>query len=441
MRVLLIQSYLGRREKPILPLGLAYLANSLNGHEVSILDPNIEDDPYGAMRKRIADFKPEVVGLSLRNIDTTSYKDIYYHYQTIGPTVELIKEAAPSSYVVIGGAAFSLFAEDVMDRNPGIDFGVYLEGEKTFPELLDHLSYPQEVPGVYYRENGKVIFTGPRPLPELENISPHLDLLEVARYRNHEEGIGVQSKRGCLLNCAYCTYPFLTGRTVRLRPAMKVVNEIEQNIEKHGVTQFIFADTIFNIPKDHAVAICKEMIRRGLKVRWTAFFNLKGVDEDFLRLACSAGCYLFIFSPDAYSDKALRMLHKGIQKKDIQRVYDLAKKFKASRFDFSFFINAPGQNYGDLTALLWLLVKTNFLLSQKKFMHISINIPRLEPHTELYKLAVREGTLSQTESLLPREAALLRSLYYHNPHARLAESVFSFLVTSKRMLNHLTGKG
>ena len=441
MRVLLVQSYLGRRETPVLPLGLAYLANSLNGHEVSILDPNIEDDPYGAIRKRIEDFKPDIVGLSLRNIDTTSYRDMYYHYKTLEPTVELIKKAAPQSYLVVGGAAFSLFAEDIMSRNLKIDFGVYLEGEESFPELLNNLSNPGRVKGIYYREDEKLVFSGPRPLPDLEDASPNLDLLEVSRYKDGGEGIGVQSKRGCLLNCSYCTYPFLTGRSLRLRSPSKVVDEIEQIVEKYGVRQFTFADSIFNVPPQHAIEICEEIIRRGIRVGWAAFFHFKGIDENFVDLAHRAGCYLFIFSPDGYSDKALKILRKGIKKEDIRKVYNLAKKFKVSRFDFSFFINVPGLSYLDFAAILWLLVKTNFLLPRKKFMHISVNVPRIEPHTNLYQLAIQEGTLSPTDSLLPSDAALLPSLYYHNPRIRLAENIFSFLVTSKKVLNQLTGKG
>ncbi len=437
MRVLLIQSYLGRKENLIFPIGLAYLANSLKEHEVSAFDPNIEDDPYGAMRKIIKDFNPDVIGISLRNIDTTSYKDMYYHYKTLEPTIKLIKEASPHSCFVIGGAAFSLFAEELMNRHSQIDFGVYLEGEKVFPELLNNLSHPQRVKGIYYRQNGLVLFSGMHALPDLEDISPNLDLFDISRYKLNGEEIGVQSKRGCMLHCSYCTYPFLTGNSLRLRPPKKVLDEIEQLISKYGLTKFTFADTVFNIPRQHAVDICEEIIKRGIKVGWSAFFSLKGIDEDFLKLAHKAGCYSFIFSPDGYSDKTLKALRKEINKKDIKKVYDLAKRFKISKFDFSFFINAPGQSYRDLLALLWLLIKTNFILPRRKFIHITVNIPRIEPHTDLYKLAIREGTLSPSNSLLPLDAALLPSIYYRNPHNKLAELVFKFLLHVKNALIHL----
>ena len=127
MRILLIQSYLGRKEKPLLPLGLAYVATNLNGHEVSIVDPNIVNSPFDSIRKKLTDFDPEVIGISLRNIDTTLYKDRFYYYKNLVSTVEYIKRIVPDALIVIGGAAFSLYAEEIMRQNPKIDYGIHLE--------------------------------------------------------------------------------------------------------------------------------------------------------------------------------------------------------------------------------------------------------------------------------------------------------------------------
>ena len=41
MKVMLIQAYLGRKELPVFPLGLAMLAAVLPGHDVKIFDPNV----------------------------------------------------------------------------------------------------------------------------------------------------------------------------------------------------------------------------------------------------------------------------------------------------------------------------------------------------------------------------------------------------------------
>jgi len=72
MRVLLIQSWLGPGfPLPIFPLGLAYVATALAaaGRECRIVDPNVESEPMEAVGAAIREFAPEVIGLSLRNID------------------------------------------------------------------------------------------------------------------------------------------------------------------------------------------------------------------------------------------------------------------------------------------------------------------------------------------------------------------------------------
>lgn len=435
MRVLLIQSWLGRKETPVFPLGLAYIAGSLRGHEVCILDPNISENPFLVMKRKIKDFRPEVVGISLRSIDTTVYKDIFYHYKTLEPTVEVIKTIAPYATVIIGGAAFSLFAEEIMQRVPRIDFGIYLEGEEAFPELLANLpNGAHRVKGIYYRKKGKVYYTGSRPFFNLEKpLKPRWDLFNLSEYR-HPEGIGVQSKRGCALRCAYCTYPFLNGRTVRIRPSENVVDEIEELVIKYGLRYFMFADPVFNLPKWHAEEICNDIIGRGIKVKWSAYFSEKNIDQDFIALAQRAGCYFFYFSPDGYSKRTLKMLRKEINKKDMKDAYNLVKKVKGAKFDFNFFINSPGQDYLSFLALMWLLLKTNFVLQRKTFMHISVNVPRIEPHTDLYKIAMKAGSLRQDINLLPFLEKDLPSLYYHNPDIRLAEQFYKSLLKIKSLL-------
>ncbi len=432
MRILLIQSYLGRKEKPLLPLGLAYIAGSLNGHEISIVDPNIENDPLGSIRKKLISFKPEVIGISLRNIDTTLYKDMFYYYKALFPTIELIKEIAPHSIIIIGGAAFSLYAEEIMHQNPKIDFGIYLDGEETFSELLNNLSNPAKVRGIYYRQNSKLLFSGMRASFDFVNaLNPRWDLFNMSAYL-HPEGIGVQSKRGCCLNCAYCTYPFLSGRSLRLRPPEKVVEEIELLVNKYRITHFVFSDTVFNLPQWHAVKICEEIIRRKIAVKWTAYFSLKKIDDDFIVLAQRAGCYSFSFSPDGYSNKTLEVLRKEVCKRDIKNVYKAVKKLQGANFDFSFFINPPGQNYWSFIALIWLFLKTN-ILSSKKHMHVSLNLPRLEPHTALCEIAIKEGTIGSEQDLLPLDGDDIYSAFYHNPNIKLVERLFDFLLRLKKI--------
>ncbi len=158
MKVLLIQGYCGPKDRvlPVFPLGLAYLSQALGEHECTVLDPNIEEHPFSAMKKAIEKTEPDVIGISLRNIDINSFSFLPY----FGSMLKLVKKLSPDAKVVVGGTGFSLFPEEIMQKWPEIDFGVFLEGEVSFPALLKNLDQPQQVRGIYFRRGEKVFFTG-----------------------------------------------------------------------------------------------------------------------------------------------------------------------------------------------------------------------------------------------------------------------------------------
>ncbi len=199
MKILLVQAYLGRREKEgaLYPIGLAYLAAVLGKkHEVKILDPNLYENPLEEIASVLNAFKPDVVGISQRNIDTTQLRDLFLYINALEPTVRLVRKTLPSAKILVGGSGFSLFPERIMQNIPEIDCGVYLEGEESLPELLDNMATPEKVKGLYIRKNGNMVFTGLRMLPNFDAL-PFPDRNTVSKYTVfHPLAIGVQTKRG-----------------------------------------------------------------------------------------------------------------------------------------------------------------------------------------------------------------------------------------------------
>jgi anaerobic magnesium-protoporphyrin IX monomethyl ester cyclase len=269
VRVLLIQAPLGRKQKPVYPLGLAYVADALpDQHEVQILDANLLTQPE--IQETIARLRPDLIGLGLRNVDTTQSHDRFSYFRHFPPFVSWMKQLSIKSPLVVGGSGFSLFPREVMEACPEIDFGVELEGEATFPALLERLNHPESVPGVYYRGGGEVRHSGTPDLPDFAALpSPHR-ILDPRPYQEEAFQLGIQTKRGCAHRCLYCTYPSLNGRKIRQRHPRLVVNDLQHLAMKQGIKRFAFADSIFNEPREHAEQICREMVQRSLGLKWTA---------------------------------------------------------------------------------------------------------------------------------------------------------------------------
>jgi len=95
------------------------------------------------------------------------------------------------------------------------DYVVIGEGEETLPELIDVLQKGKSsagVLGIAYKENGQVIFTGYRPMVDLDSYPPFGRILAP-----------LEISRGCPWGCAYCQTPRLCGSKMRHRSIPVIV--------------------------------------------------------------------------------------------------------------------------------------------------------------------------------------------------------------------------
>ena len=115
MRVLFIQalSVEGTSGEKVYPIGIALLAASLleRGYNIDLLDMNIETDPFDAVKNRLLEFRPDVVGLSLRNIDPLANKTS----SLVPPflvTVKLVAAIMPRPGLLPAARRFLCFPSD-----------------------------------------------------------------------------------------------------------------------------------------------------------------------------------------------------------------------------------------------------------------------------------------------------------------------------------------
>ena len=417
MRVLLVQLHLGRptNHPPLFPLALCYLAMAIKDHEVRVTDMNLLDfdASLAALDRTAREFSPEATGLALRNLDTTMLHDPFLFYRTLGPTADLLRNASPQTPLILGGTGFSMFPNRLLELYPQIDLGLYKEAEDSLPALLDHLDAPQTVKGVYSRQNGSVVFSGEAdqvdfaalPMPPRDP-----DGLDIRAYlRPGAFNIGLQSMRGCVMKCPYCNYPELSGRRLRLRAPVQVVDEIEY-LGEFGVTNFSFVDNLFNLVPSHTEGICDEIARRGLDVRWSAWFEIKNATDGLLRRCAKAGCAHFGFSPDGGTDRTMDIMHKGIGVDDVDAVLRILRGIPGIMAGFGLFAMVPGSTWRDVLATFWLQLRIH-LAAPGRF-GAGMGFVRMYPDTELLRMAQAEGAIAPGVEMLPERAEDLAGLFY-----------------------------
>jgi radical SAM superfamily enzyme YgiQ (UPF0313 family) len=182
-----------------------------------------------------------------------------------------------------------------------------------------------------------------------------------------------------------------------------VVDEMELLVKEHGVHQMFMCDQIFNIPVAHAIAICEEITRRKLDVKWSAWFNEhRNTLPDNLMVALKrAGCGLLSFSPDHVDDRMLRNLDKNFRYEDMLYTVAVAKKHGMD-VEYSFFLNSPGEDWRSLMAIVNFLAHARWELGGqlRLFTLLMMQPIRIYPHTRLHELARETGLVDPDHELV-----------------------------------------
>lgn len=422
MRVLLINS---NRKNDLLaapPLGLCYVAASTEaaGHEVQVLDLCFEShDGHAALERAIRNFRPEAVGISIRNIDNVNMLHPVAFLPEIVDLAKFIRSltAAP---LVVGGSGASLMPEEVI-RALDADFIVVSDGEESFVGLLECLragQRPTSVPGVGFIEEGRFHLTAPC-LIAFNGRFPDLGRwIDMKPYQRIGGTYNIQTKRGCRQRCIYCTYnQSLEGNKLRFRSPVEVVDEVEEALRKYRPKTFEFVDSVFNDSLDHSIAILEEIIRRPWKADFTAMgMHPTNLDKRYLDLMWRAGFRSFMITPESASGVMLKNYKKGFNRDQVIKASEAINQTAFSAWWF-FMIGGPGENNATLQESLDFAVER----LQKKgravtnVAHFFIGV-RLYPGTALWDLALKEGFL--THGVNP-----LQTLWYLSEELDLDEAV------------------
>ena len=317
MRVLLVSANREKLPSPVVPIGpLAVAAALRDDHEVHLLDLCFEEDARAAVEKAVGAFDPQVIGVGLRNLHTNAYDGMERLVAEYGELVAIIR-AASDAPVVLGGPAYSLQPETLLARLGG-DYGVVGEGERIFRGLVDDLSSGRTPPKIQRAGAAPPPLVRTRrlyggaswPVSDLDDLPlPARDLVD-PRYYEFDGTDNLQTKRGCAFACAYCDYPDLEGSKVRVRDPAAVADEMMARASVPGVTHMFFVDSVFNVPRSHAIAVCAEIERRGNPLPWVCYASPVSLDEEVVSAMARAGCQGVEIGSDSGTQRMLEQLKK-----------------------------------------------------------------------------------------------------------------------------------
>jgi radical SAM superfamily enzyme YgiQ (UPF0313 family) len=423
MKVLLVATNTLMEPYPVYPLGLDYVAGAIApDHVVRVADLN-GPDGYEGLKTAIKDFDPDVIGLSLRNIDNTDTTDPRGFVGQYREIVNVIRSQS-RALLVLGGSGFTLFPLETMQTLEA-DYGVAGEGERLVLLLraIEKGTDVGKIPGV--------ITPGEkRPLPEPweGKISRRIDSGsgEMSFYLENGGMLNLQTKRGCRFKCIYCTYPRIEGRRLRLSDPDEAARSARR-LQDCGARYFFITDSVFNADIDHSLAVARAFKKHGVNIPWGAFFTPLEQPKAYFQTMAEAGLTHVEFGTDSLSNRVLSSYRKPFRCRRVMQVHRAA--VDAGLYVAHYFLlGGVGETRDTLTETL---DKAETLDRAALFFFCGM---RIYPGTELYRVALQEGQVSADQSIL-------EPVFYRSPMIASDDIVENLKQKAGGRINWIIGSG
>lgn len=355
MRVLLINSNQFKQPWPVIPFGLCSIASAVEnaGHQVEVLDLCFVRNTKKHIHSAITKFSPDVIGVSIRNIDNSAgYKTIFLLEAIKTKVIEHIKSYFQGP-IVIGGPAVGINGPEMLDYF-NLEYAIRGDGEIAVVKFLERIQKGKNVsktPGLVIRSGGEIHEIN--AICHVENLNalcfprPHF-YVKIHQYRRYGSPLQIQTKRGCSQKCTYCTYNYIEGFSYRLRDPQMVADEVAYLFNKTGISFIEFTDSTFNIPLKHCKNILRAIRDKKLKLSLrTMGLNPGAIDQELIDLMKEVGFHDVDLGAESLSDITLKGLGKNFNKDQVIQAARLLRKNNIA-ISWYLLVGAPGESRATL---------------------------------------------------------------------------------------------
>ncbi len=294
---------------PFALLGLGYLAAVLeqNKYAVDVIDCQILQLSPEEFRTELIKRQPNIVGMTASTLT----------YKTGLKLLKIAKEVCPNCLTIMGGPHVTFWDDKALEECPELDVVVRREGENTFLELVQRIEAGKsfhDVIGTTCRKDGGFIRNPDRPyIEDLDSLPfPARHLWPMERLRKTEDVLYLATSRGCVYWCEFCTTVRMHGRKYRMRSPKNVVEELEYLHKTFNVDNFTFCDDAFTVDQPRTEELCREIISRGLKIKWNCGTRVDMITKELLMKMKEAGCISVWFGVESGTQEVLDSMKKGI---------------------------------------------------------------------------------------------------------------------------------
>jgi len=357
------------------PLGMCYIAAVLREHDlrVAILDlhqmAGLPEHVVSACRQR----SPAIVGVTA---STPSYPNAQ-------AVARFVKAWRKECVTVLGGPHATGAPRDCV-LSGAFDFVCVGEGENAMLDLAQALlkgkGDPYAVPGFRFTgPQGNVGQTPPRPqIAHLDDLPfPARDLIQLDSY--YQKG-SLVSSRGCPIGCDFCACAAIVGRSYRVHSIPRVLDEMEDMIQRYNYRHFDFHDDTFNLRRNRVFQFCRGIKERELDVEWGCFCRAAGFTAEMAKEMASAGCRVVQFGVESGNDAVLKSLDKATSTVQVEAAIRAAAKAGIRQIACGFIIGHPN----DTVESVWDTIRFGLHLRDLGATRLTLSLMTPYPGTPIY---------------------------------------------------------
>lgn len=298
------------------PIGLCYLAAILKRNHIECCIVHVANQFEGNKQEileRLSEYKPDIVGFSVRNFNFKQTSDI----------IQIIRNKYRDIRIVLGGEVITTESAIDLASNTHADMAVIGDGEHSFLDYVKGKN-PQNIPNIIYNDGTGNYITTPRT-PEFIDVAelPMMcrDGLPMDKYTSElfkkRKYATMHVQRGCRYRCSFCTTssryscPGVTSRTID-----QILDEIKHLVDHYDVDSIsIFDEDFFALP-GRVELIANELIQQNIKISWQTYMNIKDLKAAKIRhllpLLKESGYTRAFIGLESFIPKTMKRYNKSV---------------------------------------------------------------------------------------------------------------------------------
>ncbi|MFX0033532.1 MAG: B12-binding domain-containing radical SAM protein [Candidatus Hodarchaeota archaeon] len=390
------------KNPPVIPLGLEYLVNVLekHNHNVDILDLCFSESPEDDLTKALLKKKYNIVGFTIRNIDSINYFNSEFYLPSIKALIQCVKKL--NIPVVLGGSGFSAMPKEVLDYLEA-DYGIIGPGEIIFPRFLELLGS---------QELRSKIYDGWQYGTDAKLIHLRGKKINYAKYLSGEEIIGFETHKGCPGKCPFCVSA-CSQTWYRKIPA--IIEELKLLIHQ-GHTHFQLCDSEFNSDLNFSIQFCRALIEKRLTMKWKLFMKPYPYNEKLFKLLQMSNAYSIGIT--IFSDKKIQELN-NYSYDDLEKIIEYCTNYQIE-LTIDSNVGYPYESFESIKNMI------RFFKTHRPTI-VTVNpYFRVYKHTQLANLI--KADISIQKNLIkphPKDLDLLKPVFYNQVNYNILEELIS----------------